>query len=247
MASEDPDSRKISQDASSTSVPIVASSNSLEELSSDVVSNDDIHLEATATSETNSTSQGAQGDVKGWPEPAGYDQTNRAGASQESSGLSTTKYSGEKSGGGMGGLFRKIIASARDAGGSLVRSVEPIDAKKEASVSYGTNPQSLEQDMASFFNKVDTYAKLELQDTLSDFECLEQMNRVSYAKYGELASTLGGLSELQKDLQEKFEEMQPVLEEVDRMHATVIDLERVVEHLEKYSERLVQKASNALQ
>jgi len=43
------------------------------------------------------------------------------------------------------------------------------------------------------------------------------------------------------------EEMQPVLEEVDRMHATVIDLERVVEHLEKYSERLVQKASNALQ
>ena len=102
--------------------------------------------------------------------------------------------------------------------------------------------RTLREDTQKMFEKVSEYATLELKGTLSELQCLEQMNRVTAAKYKEMVSTAEGLAAFQEELRKKYQELSPVFEEIDEMHKAVDDLEKVANALDVYSKSLEQKA-----
>ena len=102
--------------------------------------------------------------------------------------------------------------------------------------------KTLAEDTRRMFDKVSEYATLELKGTLSELQCLEQMNRVTAAKYKEMVSTAEGLAAFQDELRKKYQELSPVFQEIEQMNKAVEDLEKVANALDAYSKRLEEKA-----
>lgn len=102
--------------------------------------------------------------------------------------------------------------------------------------------KTLPKDVKQMLEKVSEYATLELNGTLSELKCLEQMNRVTAEKYGEFLSVTEGLGALKGQFKEKYKELQPVFKEIEDMDNAVTDLEKATDVLDAYSKRLEEKA-----
>lgn len=145
--------------------------------------------------------------------------------------------------GKLSGLLKKVTGQSF----SESESVEDMPRSESELLSRegGTfDPDlTLQRDTQKMFEKVAEYATLELQGTLSELQCLEQMNRVTAAKYSEMVSTAEGLGAFQQELRNKYKELTPVFGEIQEMEVAVTHLENITQKLDDYSKRLEEKAA----
>jgi biogenesis of lysosome-related organelles complex 1 subunit 2 len=134
----------------------------------------------------------------------------------------------------VGGLLRKLgqMLPRQPGGGDKQHQQEAV---------------GLEEATAELLAKAEAYLRLEAEAPLSDLRCLERMNRLTAAKYDELAQSVQGFETFQEELAKRAQELTPVLDEIDAMHDAVLKLEQAAEQLDAYSRRLEARAAAALQ
>mmetsp|Transcript_16042 Transcript_16042/g.18152 ORF Transcript_16042/g.18152 Transcript_16042/m.18152 type:complete len:226 (-) Transcript_16042:1196-1873(-) len=145
------------------------------------------------------------------------------------------------------GRFSKLLSKVAEItlGGSAEdrkNKQDVILAQEAEEFSKGVSPYRLKTETADMFEKLGDYAKLEVEGSLSELKCLEQMNRVTAAKYSEMLSTAEGLKAFQEGLFKKYDELSPVFAEIDKLEKSVLEFERITELLDQYSKRLDEKS-----
>jgi biogenesis of lysosome-related organelles complex 1 subunit 2 len=91
------------------------------------------------------------------------------------------------------------------------------------------------------FENVSKYLQGELRATSGDYQLLENINKITKEKYEEMTKIAKGLAEYMNSLQEKYRELQPYLEKIDEIDASVTELEKVVALLDNYTLKLEEK------
>jgi biogenesis of lysosome-related organelles complex 1 subunit 2 len=134
----------------------------------------------------------------------------------------------------VGGLLRKL-------GQLLPGQPGGSDNKEQLEDAVG-----LENATAELLAKAEAYVRLEAEAPLSDLHCLERMNRLTAAKYEELAQSVQGFETFQDELSKRVQELAPVLDEIDAMHDAVLKLEQAAEQLETYSRRMEARAATVM-
>ena len=72
---------------------------------------------------------------------------------------------------------------------------------------------------------------------------LEQMNRVTATKYSDMRQITANVSKGVEQLNDKYRELQPYLEQVDQIEESVARLEAAAFKLDSYSKRLEAKSA----
>ncbi|XP_066976496.1 biogenesis of lysosome-related organelles complex 1 subunit 2 [Macrobrachium rosenbergii] len=91
------------------------------------------------------------------------------------------------------------------------------------------------------FSHTSNYLQGELSAVLEDYTLLEQMNRSTITKYGDMRQIGGSVSRALKDLNEKYVALQPYLDQIDQIDDSVTKLEAAAYKLDAYSKRLEAK------
>ncbi|XP_052781709.1 biogenesis of lysosome-related organelles complex 1 subunit 2-like [Mya arenaria] len=91
------------------------------------------------------------------------------------------------------------------------------------------------------FKKTSEYLKGELDGTIEDYKLLETMNKVTVSKYSEMKNTAGEIGGALQELNEKYENLLPFLEQIDHVEDSVNSLEQAAYRLDAYSKRLEAK------
>ncbi|KAK7070670.1 biogenesis of lysosome-related organelles complex 1 subunit 2 [Halocaridina rubra] len=91
------------------------------------------------------------------------------------------------------------------------------------------------------FSHTSTYLQGELSAVLKDYALLEQMNRATITKYGDMRQIGGSVSRALKDLNDKYIALQPYLDQIDQIDDSVTKLEAAAYKLDAYSKRLEAK------
>jgi len=94
------------------------------------------------------------------------------------------------------------------------------------------------------FANIAAYLKGELTATTNDYKLLATMNSVCTTKYAEMTDVAKGLTSFMKDLQQKYQDFKPYLDQIDEIDANVTELEKTVVLLDDYSKRLEWKFKN---
>ncbi|KAH9519779.1 biogenesis of lysosome- organelles complex 1 subunit 2 [Bulinus truncatus] len=91
------------------------------------------------------------------------------------------------------------------------------------------------------FQKTAEYLRGELDGTIEDYKLLEKMNQITMNKYSEMKQIALGVSGALKDLNDKYNSLQPYLEQIDQIEESVVALEQVAYNLDQYSKKLENK------
>merc|ERR1712083_138026 len=102
------------------------------------------------------------------------------------------------------------------------------------------DPQ-LNQLASSMFSKTADWIAGELESTSAEYQLLEQMNRVTCTKYTDMRQVTQNVSKGVADLNNKYAELQPFLEQIDQIDESVSRLEQAAYKLDAYSKRLEAK------
>ncbi len=85
------------------------------------------------------------------------------------------------------------------------------------------------------FERLTKYVNGEIQSSAEDFALLEQLNFVAAARYEDMGSKALALTNLMKALQERTAVLKPQLDQINQLHANVVQLEQIVKSLDMYS------------
>ena len=85
------------------------------------------------------------------------------------------------------------------------------------------------------------HLKGELESTAEEYKLLEQMNRVTATKYSDMRQITANVAKGVEQLNDKYRELQPYLEQVDQIEESVARLEAAAFKLDAYSKRLEAK------
>ncbi|XP_022901910.1 biogenesis of lysosome-related organelles complex 1 subunit 2 [Onthophagus taurus] len=96
----------------------------------------------------------------------------------------------------------------------------------------------------TMFNKTADYLYGELTSTLEDYKLLENMNKVTATKYSDMKQIANSVENSMVDLKEKYDMLQPFLEQIDQIEDSVTKLEQAAYKLDAYSKRLETKFKN---
>ncbi|RZC36088.1 BLOC1 2 domain containing protein [Asbolus verrucosus] len=91
------------------------------------------------------------------------------------------------------------------------------------------------------FNKTSDYLYGELTSTLDDYRLLENMNRATITKYSDMKHIAANVSKSILELNEKYNSLQPYLQQIDQIEDSVVKLEQAAYKLDVYSKRLEAK------
>ena len=91
------------------------------------------------------------------------------------------------------------------------------------------------------FSKMTEYLRGDLASTAEDYKLLEQMNKLTTEKYGEMKQMGLDIGRSMKDLNDKYRNIQPYLDQIDQVEESVANLEQAALRLEAYSKRLEAK------
>merc|ERR1712087_498906 len=91
------------------------------------------------------------------------------------------------------------------------------------------------------FSKTSDWIAGELESTTEEYRLLEQMNQVTLTKYSDMQQITENISKGATDLNIKYSELLPYLEQVDQIDSSVERLEQAAYKLDAYSKRLEQK------
>merc|ERR1711936_394366 len=91
------------------------------------------------------------------------------------------------------------------------------------------------------FSKSSDWITGELESTTEEYRLLEQMNKLTLTKYSDMHQITENISKGVTDLNMKYSELLPYLEQVDQIDSSVERLEQAAYKLDAYSKRLEQK------
>ncbi|KAH3863831.1 biogenesis of lysosome-related organelles complex 1 subunit 2-like [Dreissena polymorpha] len=91
------------------------------------------------------------------------------------------------------------------------------------------------------FKKTAEYIMEELSGTVEDYKLLETMNKVTVSKYAEMKGSAHDIGCALQELNEKYTNLQPFLEQIDSIEESVNTLEKAAYRLDAYSKRLEAK------
>jgi biogenesis of lysosome-related organelles complex 1 subunit 2 len=100
---------------------------------------------------------------------------------------------------------------------------------------------TLLEDTNTLFTHLAAYLRGELSTTTAEYKLLESMNLVTKEKYEEMTSHAGSLVNNMKALQEKYAAFEPHLKKIDEIDASLTDLEKTLNALDAYTQRLENK------
>lgn len=113
-----------------------------------------------------------------------------------------------------------------------------IETAEEAKEPAEADINELCKDM---FSKMATYLTGELTATSEDYKLLENMNKLTSLKYLEMKDIAINISRNLKDLNQKYADLQPYLEQIDLIEEQVAALEQAAYKLDAYSKKLEAK------
>jgi len=91
------------------------------------------------------------------------------------------------------------------------------------------------------FSKTSDWISAELETTAEDYKLLEQMNKVTATKYSDMEQITANISKGMNQLNVKYQELQPYLDQIDQIDESVSRLEQAAYKLDSYSKRLEAK------
>jgi biogenesis of lysosome-related organelles complex 1 subunit 2 len=91
------------------------------------------------------------------------------------------------------------------------------------------------------FNKTADWITSELQSTSDDYKLVQQMNEVTASKYSDMQQITGNIAKGVNQLNDKYRELQPYLDQIDQIGESVARLEQAAFKLDSYSKRLESK------
>ncbi|XP_014667779.1 PREDICTED: biogenesis of lysosome-related organelles complex 1 subunit 2-like [Priapulus caudatus] len=88
------------------------------------------------------------------------------------------------------------------------------------------------------FEKLSEYLQGELAMTSEDYRLLEHMNRITKDKYENMTEVAKQVGTSLHQLNDKYRNLKPYLEQIDQLDAAVTDLENTAYQLDAYSKKL---------
>uniref|UniRef100_A0A674GQU3 Biosis of lysosomal organelles complex 1 subunit 2 n=4 Tax=Passeriformes TaxID=9126 RepID=A0A674GQU3_TAEGU len=125
-----------------------------------------------------------------------------------------------------------------DAGAQPAKQDPAIETAEEAKEPAEADINELCKDM---FSKMATYLTGELTATSEDYKLLENMNKLTSLKYLEMKDIAINISRNLKDLNQKYADLQPYLEQINLIEEQVAALEQAAYKLDAYSKKLEAK------
>ncbi|XP_036294747.1 biogenesis of lysosome-related organelles complex 1 subunit 2 [Pipistrellus kuhlii] len=119
-----------------------------------------------------------------------------------------------------------------------VRDDAAVETAEEAKEPAEADITELCRDM---FSKMATYLTGELTATSEDYKLLENMNKLTSLKYLEMKDIAINISRNLKDLNQKYAELQPYLDQINVIEEQVAALEQAAYKLDAYSKKLEAK------
>lgn len=110
--------------------------------------------------------------------------------------------------------------------------------KSEAS---GGEVMSLKDCCRDAFAKITKYLNGELAGSIQDYVLLEKLNKLTITKYSEMTDTAKTLITVMEELDKKYKNLEPYLEQIDKVEESVASLEQAAYRLDAYSKRLEAK------
>ncbi|PAA61909.1 hypothetical protein BOX15_Mlig029542g1, partial [Macrostomum lignano] len=132
-------------------------------------------------------------------------------------------------------------ASASTAPSSGQQPEATVEQAGDALLLQAAGKLSIEELSRNTFQAISDYVKGELEITIDDYALLVEMNRVATQKYADMHNVASGVSKSLEDLNEKYRALQPYLDQVDHLEASVTQLEQAAYRLDAYSKRLEAK------
>merc|ERR1719221_2313249 len=102
------------------------------------------------------------------------------------------------------------------------------------------DPQ-LNQLASVMFSSTSDWISGELETTTEEYKLLDQMNRLTMTKYSDMNQITENISKGVTELNSKYTDLLPYLEQIDQIDASVERLEQAAYKLDAYSKRLEQK------
>ena len=91
------------------------------------------------------------------------------------------------------------------------------------------------------FSKSGAWISGELESTSEEYKLIEQMNRLTATKYSDMTQITGNISKGVEELNAKYGELAPYIEQIDQIDESVARLEQAAFKLDAYSRRLEAK------
>nr|CAG4650640.1 EOG090X0J9J [Sida crystallina] len=104
-----------------------------------------------------------------------------------------------------------------------------------------THDPNLNRLAVDMFDKVSRYLHSELTASASEYGLLEEMNKVTAAKYRDLKLIAGNVSKGMVELNQKFQGLQSYLDQIDQIEDSISKLEQATYKLDAYTVRLENK------
>ncbi|KAF2889086.1 hypothetical protein ILUMI_17088 [Ignelater luminosus] len=96
----------------------------------------------------------------------------------------------------------------------------------------------------TMFTKTADYLFGELTATQEEYKLLENMNRATITKYSDMKHIAANISKSMNELNEKYNSLQPYLDQIDQIEDSIAKLEQAAYKLDAYSKRLEAKFKN---
>ncbi|KAF6316913.1 biogenesis of lysosomal organelles complex 1 subunit 2 [Rhinolophus ferrumequinum] len=142
---------------------------------------------------------------------------------------------GSTAGPSMAAATESVPATQRE---EPVRDDAAVETAEEAKEPAEADITELCRDM---FSKMATYLTGELTATSEDYKLLENMNKLTSLKYLEMKDIAINISRNLKDLNQKYAELQPYLDQINVIEEQVAALEQAAYKLDAYSKKLEAK------
>uniref|UniRef100_A0A7E4UPW0 Biogenesis of lysosome-related organelles complex 1 subunit 2 n=1 Tax=Panagrellus redivivus TaxID=6233 RepID=A0A7E4UPW0_PANRE len=113
-----------------------------------------------------------------------------------------------------------------------------INERASASVDCPMSPLSVSDEVRrlsdNVFQKVSTFVRGQVQSTVTDYKLIEDMNKTTAQRYGDMKLVAETISGRLSQLEGKYESLRPYLQQVDEIEAASKKLEAVVDALDTY-------------
>ncbi|XP_059802438.1 biogenesis of lysosome-related organelles complex 1 subunit 2 [Hypanus sabinus] len=113
-----------------------------------------------------------------------------------------------------------------------------VETAEEATEPSEPDINELCKDM---FTKMSVYLQGELTATCEDYKLLENMNKLTSLKYLEMKEIAVNINRNLKDLNQKYANLQPYLDQINQIEEQVAALEQAAYRLDAYSKKLEAK------
>ncbi|XP_065911286.1 biogenesis of lysosome-related organelles complex 1 subunit 2-like [Dysidea avara] len=105
----------------------------------------------------------------------------------------------------------------------------------------GTESVDLKDLCKEMFDKITQYLNGELTATSEEYKLLQQLNQITLAKYTDMCAIAHRLNEVSSRVNDNYKSLQPYLEQIDQLEASVSTLEQTAYRLDAYSKKLEAK------